>query len=408
MDLREQIFDAVRNLAANTLRSGLAMLGVIIGVAAVITMVSIVEGGRQRVVEALEQLGTNLIFISPKELTAEEQREYSGRSKGLVYADAEAVAAQIPEVGHVSPMISINTRLHNGDREFTGTVTGTSPDYQIVRNFHAAKGRFLSKEDMDQWRRVVALGRDVARKLFGDVDPIGREVKIADERFIVIGVMEEKGSLHGQNYDEMSFIPTTTAMRRFQGTNKLSYLLVQVTERREMHRALDSITRLISSRHDGVTDFDTHSQEDFLVAIDRTVWTFRIMLGGIAAVSLLVGGIGIMNIMLVTVTERTREIGLRKAIGGTRRAILWQFLIESVAISLTGGLIGVVIGIGLALALGKAVAHAMPGQGDWGAVISPTSILFSFAFAVAVGIFFGLYPARKAAALDPVEALRYE
>jgi len=346
MDLREQIIDAVRNLTANTLRTGLAMLGVIIGVAAVITMVSIVEGGRQRVVEALEQLGTNLIFISPKELTADEQREYSGRSKGLVYADAEAVAAQVPEVAHVAPMISISARLHNGDREFNGTVTGTSPDYQTVRNFHADKGRFLSQEDMAQWRRVVALGRDVARKLFGDINPTGREVKIADERFIVIGVMEEKGSLHGQNYDEMSFIPATTAMRRFQGTNKLSYLLVQVAERREMHRALDSISRLISARHDGVTDFDTHSQEDFLVAIDRTVWTFRIMLGGIAAVSLLVGGIGIMNIMLVTVTERTREIGLRKAIGGTRRAILWQFLIESVAISLTGGLIGVVSGIG--------------------------------------------------------------
>jgi putative ABC transport system permease protein len=408
MDWREQIADAARNLTANTLRSGLAMLGVIIGVAAVITMVSIVEGGRQRILEAIEQLGTNLIFISPKELTADEQREFSGRSKGLVYADAEAVAAQIPEVAHVAPMISIPAKLHNGDREFTGTVTGTSPAYETVRNFRPATGRFLSQEDMDQWRRVVALGRDVARKLFGDTDPRGREVKIADERFIVIGVMEEKGSLHGQNYDEMSFIPATTAMRRFQGTAKLSYLLVQVAERQEMHRALDSITRLISARHDGVTDFDTHSQEEFLVAIDRTVWTFRIMLGGIAAVSLLVGGIGIMNIMLVTVTERTREIGLRKAVGGTRRAILWQFLIESVAISLTGGLIGVVSGSGLAILLGKAVAHAMPGQGDWGAVISPTSILLSFGFAVAVGVFFGLYPARKAAALDPVEALRYE
>jgi putative ABC transport system permease protein len=408
MDWRESIADAVRNLTANTLRSGLAMLGVIIGVAAVITMVSIVEGGRQRVVEAIEQLGTNLIFVSPKELTAAEQREYSGRSKGLIYEDAEAVAAQIPEVGHVAAMISIPAKLRRGDRDFNGTVTGTVPDYQIVRNFHAAQGRFLSKEDMDQWRRVVVLGRDVARKLFGELEPTGQEIKIADERFIVIGVMEEKGSLHGQNYDEMTFIPATTAMRRFQGTDKLGYLLVQVAERREMHQALVSLERLLSTRHNGVKDIDTHSQEDFLVAMDRTVWTFRFMLGGIAAVSLLVGGIGIMNIMLVTVTERTREIGLRKAIGGTRRAILYQFLIESVAISLTGGVIGVISGIGLAVVLGKLVAKAMPGQGDWGAIISPTSILLSFAFAVAVGIFFGLYPARKAAALDPVEALRYE
>ncbi len=408
MEWREHVADAARNLTANKLRSGLAMLGVIIGVAAVITMVSIVEGGRQRVVETLEKLGTDLLFVSPKTLTAAEQREFSGRSKGLVYDDAEAVAAQIPLIRHVAPMISIQTRIRRGDRDFNGTISGTTPAYQPVRTFYAERGRFLSREDMDEWRRVAVLGRDVAEQLFGDDDPLAQEIKIGNERFLVIGVMEEKGSMHGQNFDEMTFIPATTATRRFQGTAALSYFLAQVRERQTMRQSREAVEQLLAVRHSGVRDFDIHSQEDFLNAMNRTVWTFRFMLGGIAAVSLLVGGIGIMNIMLVTVTERTREIGLRKAIGATRREILWQFLIESVTISLAGGAIGAVSGIGLALALGKLVARAMPGQADWGAVISPVAILTAFLFAVAVGVFFGLYPARKAAALDPVEALRYE
>lgn len=408
MEWRESFADAARNLATNKLRSGLAMLGVIIGVAAVITMVSIVEGGRQRVIDAIERLGTNLLFVSPKTLTAAEQREFSGRSKGLVYEDAEAIAVQISSVQHVAPMISIQSRILRGDRDFNGTVSGTVPEYQPVRNFYAERGRFISTEDMTEWRRVAVLGRDVASKLFGDDNPLEREIKIGSERFIVIGVMEEKGSLHGQNFDEMTFIPATTAMRRFQGTAKLGYLLAQVAERSTMRETRAAVEQLLAARHNGVKDFDIHSQEDFLNAMDRTVWTFRFMLGGIAAVSLLVGGIGIMNIMLVTVTERTREIGLRKAIGATRRAILYQFLIESVTISLAGGVIGAISGIGLALVLGKIVARAMPGQADWGAIISPEAILMAFLFAVAVGVFFGLYPARKAAALDPVEALRYE
>ncbi|MEW6323827.1 MAG: ABC transporter permease [Nitrospirota bacterium] len=408
MGWAESVADAVRNLTANKLRSGLAMLGVIIGVAAVITMVSIVEGGRRRVVEAIERLGTNLLFVSPKTLSAAEQREYSGRSKGLVYEDAEAVAAQLPAIQHVAPMVSISERIVNGDRDFNGTISGTTPAYQPVRNFYAERGRFISREDMTEWRRVAVLGRDVAEKLFGQEDPLEREIKIGGERFIVIGLMEKKGSLHGQNFDAMTFIPATTAMRRLQGTAALSYFLAQVDDRRAMKETHASIEQLLAQRHNGVKDFEIHSQEDFLSAIDRTVWTFRFMLGGIAAVSLLVGGIGIMNIMLVTVTERTREIGLRKAIGATRRAILHQFLIESVTISLAGGAIGAVSGVGLAVVLGKIVARAMPGQGDWGAAISPTAILLSFGFAVAVGVFFGLYPARKAASLDPVEALRYE
>ncbi len=407
MGIAETFLFALRSLGANKLRSGLTMLGVIIGVAAVISMVSIVEGGKQKIVEAIEKLGTNLLFVSPRELTAEEQRNYSGRSNGLRYGDALALE-QIPQIESLAPLVSIQARLKRDDKEFDGSLSGTLPSYQQVRNFFADQGRFIDQQDIDEWRRVVVLGRDVAAKLFGGDSPLNRDVKIGEERFVVVGLMEKKGSLHGQNYDEMIFIPATTAMRRFKGTDQINYLLVHVREREEMQAASDRIAKILRGRHDGVEDYKINSQEDFLRAVDRTIWTFRVVLGGIAAVSLLVGGIGIMNIMLVTVTERTSEIGIRKAVGARNRDILGQFIIESTTISLVGGLIGVAVGILLGIGFGKAVALAMPGNADWGAVISPRAVLLAFIFSIAVGVFFGLYPARKAAQLDPAEALRHQ
>lgn len=409
MHLMEIFLAACKNLAANKLRSGLTMLGVIIGVAAVISMVSIVEGGKSKIIEAIERLGTNLLFVSPKELTEEEQRQYSGRSKGLRYMDALVLKDRIPLLKEVSPMVSVQAKLKYGEKDFEGTVTGTLPSYEEVRNFHAEMGRFITQEDVERWERVVVLGQDVARKMFGtETAALHHDIKIAEERFIVVGIMEKKGSLHEQNYDEMMFIPVTTAMKRFKGTDQISYLLVQVEDRDQMHESQEMIRKVLMERHEGVEDFKINSQEDFLRAVDRTIWTFRIMLGGIAAVSLLVGGIGIMNIMLVTVTERTGEIGIRKAVGAKNGDILKQFLIEAVTISLMGGVIGIVIGIFMGIGFGKAVAHAMPGNPDWGAVISLQSILIAFMFSILVGIFFGLYPARKASKLDPAEALRYE
>jgi ABC-type antimicrobial peptide transport system permease subunit len=282
------------------------------------------------------------------------------------------------------------------------------PSYQEVRNFYIEKGRFINQQDIDEWRRVVVLGRDVATKLYGEESPLNRDLKIGDDRFTVVGIMEKKGSLHGQNYDEMVFIPASTALRRFKGNDQINYMLVQVKNRGEMRQTAETIKQLLMERHDGVEDFQINSQEDFLRAVDRTIWTFRIMLGGIAAVSLLVGGIGIMNIMLVTVTERTGEIGIRKAVGARKEDIMKQFLIESVTISVLGGVIGILTGVVLGIGFGKAVARAMPGNADWGAVISPSSILIAFFFSIAIGIFFGLYPAHKASKLDPAEALRYE
>ncbi len=407
MTLSDTARDALKNLAANPLRTGLTMLGVIIGVAAVISMIGIVEGGQRKLVESIERLGTNLLFVSKKKLTAEERRQFAGRSIGQRYEDAVAIRALRPDVD-LAPVVNFSRQVKAGDRNFSGEITGTTPEFSLIRNFSPAKGRFLVPRDIDEWRRVVVLGRDVAEKLFGTEPPLRREIKIGDERFLVVGVMEPKGRLHGTNYDELIFVPVTTAMRRFTGDDKLSYMILHVPRREDMDTINRQVHSLLKQRHDGVDDVRIWNQGEFLKAMDRTIWTFRVVLGGVAMVALLVGGIGIMNIMLVTVTERTREIGLRKAVGATRGDILRQFLVESVAISVVGGLIGAGVGIGLAYGFGVLVASAMPGAGDWGAVVQPSAVITAFSFAVVVGISFGLYPAIKASKLDPADALRYQ
>ncbi|MFQ5992367.1 MAG: ABC transporter permease [Nitrospiraceae bacterium] len=407
MTFRDSFRDAFQNLSANKLRSGLTMLGIIIGVAAVISMTSIVEGGQRKLVASIERLGTNLLFIFHRTLTVEEQRKFAGRSTGQSYGDALAIRKLRPGL-LVAPVIQSNQQLRAGDRDYGGQITGTLPTYQEVRNFRPATGRFLIQQDIDEWRRVVVLGSEVAEKLFGTESALRREIKIGDERFMVVGVMEPKGSLHGTNYDELIFVPVTTAMRRFTGDDHVNFMIVHVPNRQDMEALTQEIHSLLIQRHDGVDDIRIRNQGEFLKAMDRTLWTFRVVLGGVALVALLVGGIGIMNIMLVTVTERTGEIGVRKAVGAARRDILRQFLIESVAICVIGGLIGVVTGVGLAHGFGSLVAKAMPGAGDWGAVVLPSAILTAFAFALVVGIIFGLYPAMKASNLDPAEALRYQ
>ncbi len=341
MIVQSIVIDALKNLKSNILRTGLTMLGVIIGVAAVIAMIAIVEGGQVWLVKSIERLGTNLLFVWKKSLTLEEQRKFAGRSTGLRYGDALAVRERFPDVVAI-PMIELDQQLKAGDREFSGEVTGTWPEYQEVRNFRAEHGRFLIQSDLTEWKRVVVLGKEVAEKLFGSGSPLEREVKIGDQRFTVVGVMKPKGTVYGTNYDEMVFIPATTAIRRFQGKDTLRRLVVHVPDREQMERVTQQLHSLLVQRHDGVDDVRVRNQGDFLNAVDRTIWTFRIVLGGVALVALLVGGIGIMNIMLVTVTERTKEIGLRKAIGARRRDIMLQFLVESVTISVIGGFISAV------------------------------------------------------------------
>ncbi len=407
MIVQSIVLDSLKNLKSNILRTGLTMLGVIIGVAAVIAMIAIVEGGQIWLVQSIERLGTNLLFVWKKSLTVEEQRMFSGRSVGLRYGDALALRQHIPDLV-VIPVIEIDQQLKAGDREFSGEVTGTWPEYQEVRNFHAEHGRFLVSSDLTEWKRVVVLGKEVAEKLFGSESPLEKEVKIGDHRFTVVGVMEPKGTIRRTNYDEMIFVPITTMMRRFTGDDRIRHMIIHVPQRDHMEQVTQQVHSMLVQLHDGVDDVRVRNQGEFLNAVDQTIWTFRIVLGGVAVVALLVGGIGIMNIMLVTVTERTREIGLRKAIGARRRDILLQFLVESVTISAIGGALGIIGGIGAAYGFGGFVAQSMPGGGDWGAVIQPSAIVIAFSFAVIVGVFFGLYPAVKASKLDPAEALRYQ
>jgi putative ABC transport system permease protein len=424
------IHDAFKNLSANLLRSGLTMLGVIIGVASVIAMIAIVEGGQVWLVSSIERLGTNLLFVWKKRLTIEERRMYAGKWTKLKYDDALAIRQQFPNL-RVAPVDYFDGQVKVGDRDFSGRIYGTSPEYSEMRNFFPAVGRFITTTDLQEWRRSVVLGKTIAEVLFGSQSPIGKEVKIflrvkkrkkgdatkgekkeqqpvGEYRFVVIGVMEPKGEMHGKDWDEMIFIPATTLIRYFLGTDRIGSLLIHVPDRNRMDELTKQLHQFLVQRHDGVDDIHIRNQGEFLDTVEQTLWTFRIVLGGIALVALLVGGIGIMNIMLVTVTERTREIGLRKAIGAKREDILLQFLIESTTISLIGGVLGIILGIFAAYGFGNLVAQAMPGGGDWGAVVEPTAILIAFTFAVGVGIVFGLFPAMKASKLDPAEALRYQ
>ena len=399
--------DAIKNLTANLLRSSLTMLGVIIGVASVITMIAIVEGGQLWLVNSIERLGTNLLFVWKKRLTVEERRLFAGRNTQLRYEDALAIRQRFPEL-EVAPILELDEKLKTGARDYSGRVTATSPEFSMIRNFRPATGRFLTSTDLQDWKRTIVLGQTVAEVLFGSSPALGEEVKIKDHRFTVVGIMEAKGEIYGQNYDEMVFIPITTGLRFFQGDDKIRSLVIHVPQRDRMPQITEALHQFLVQRHEGVDDIRVRNQGEFLGAVEQTIWTFRIVLGGIAIVALLVGGIGIMNIMLVTVTERTREIGLRKAIGAKRRDILLQFLIESTTISVVGGCVGILVGIFAAYGFGNMVAQAMPGGGDWGAVIKPSAILIAFLFAIVVGVTFGLFPAMKASKLDPAEALRYQ
>ncbi|MDC4225207.1 MAG: ABC transporter permease [Candidatus Manganitrophus sp.] len=405
MNFFEIFTDAFKNLSTNKLRSGLTMLGVIIGVAAVIAMSSIVEGGQKMTVEMIEKMGTNLLSIRPKKLNEEELRQFPGRSKGLRYGDIEQVKAMVPYAEQVTPVINFQSHLKYGDRDYSGMVEGVLETYREIRNYDVDRGRFLAAEDNAEFKKVTVLGTEIVKELFGSANPLGQDVKIGDHRFIVVGILAEKGSLHGVNYDETILIPATTAMKLFKGNDELNSFIVKVDERRNMKKTDTMIKSILLQRHDGVEDFVIRSQDELVRNTELIIFTFRVILGGTAALSLLVGGIGIMNIMLVTVTERTGEIGLRKAIGASRRAILTQFLIESVAISLIGGIIGILLGASLGLGFGWLASRAITG---WNAVLLPSAVFLGFFFAMAVGITFGLYPAFKASNLDPAEALRYQ
>lgn len=403
MDILESVKMASKTLLANKLRSTLTMLGIIIGNASVIAMVGIGEGAQRFVSGQFESLGTNVLFIVPGNRDA--QRTTVDLPKTLVLEDAEAIATQVPTVGAVAPQLHSRELVTYRNRNTYSLIVGTNPDFSVVRSFDAQRGRFITDLDVKRNNQVVTLGVDLAERLFGNQDPVGQQVRIRNISFLVVGVMEEKGSVLGTNYDDSAYIPVTTMASRIIGENSpygvnLTFISVSAQSEASVDAAQFQITNLLRLRHNITRedDFSVQSQKDVLEIAGTVTSALTLMLAAIAGISLLVGGIGVMNIMLVSVTERTQEIGLRKAIGATQDDILIQFLIEAVILSAAGGVLGTVLGVGGVLLIGAFT----PFQ----AGVSPVAITLAVGVSGGIGIIFGVVPARRAAQLDPIVALR--
>lgn len=399
--------EALRALRMNRLRTGLTMLGMVIGVAAVVLMLSIGQGAQTKINQSIETMGSNLFIVLPGATSSGGLTFGSGSVRTLTINDSIAVA-ELPSVRATGPVISGTAQLNYGARNWSTMITGTTPDYFMIGNWEIAEGTVFSESDVRSATRVAVLGAVTADKLFGPVNPVGKTVRITNRPFLVVGVLAAKGqSLSGRDQDDNVLIPITTSERQITGNQfpgSIRYMMVQGESADVMDEAEIDITQLLRQRHrlsEGAeNDFTVRNLTAIADVATGTARIMSIVLGAIASISLLVGGIGIMNIMLVSVTERTREIGIRMAIGANRRAILLQFLLEAMMICFMGGMMGVLLGVGGAWLVSKLV--------DMLIVITLGMILLAFAFASGVGIFFGFYPARKAASLKPVDALRYE
>jgi len=402
----ESVLIAFDGLKANKLRSILTMLGIIIGVGAVIAMLSVGKGVQQKVDSAIASLGSNLLIVVPgSNSPSGGVRLAAGSNITLTNQDAQAISKEINGVNAVAPAVRQQFQVVNGNQNWMTQVQGSTTDFLDVLNWHVASGSFFTIRDLDSRARVVVLGQTVATNLFGDISPVGQTIRINKAPFRVIGVFEVKGqSGMGQDQDDIAVIPLTTAQDRLLGITYVNTISVQAESGDVINQVQDDITALLRVRHrlqpNVPDDFTVRNLAAIMATAQETTNTMTIFLGVVGAISLVVGGIGIMNIMLVSVTERTREIGIRKALGATFNNILLQFLIEAIVIGVTGGLIGIFTGLG-----GAQVISYVTG---WATVISWTSIVASFGVSVLTGLFFGLYPARKAALLDPIDALRYE
>ncbi len=416
MKFLESVRIAFRALAANKMRAALTMLGIIIGVGAVITLMSAGEGVSVYIEERFQGIGSNLLFVLP----GSEEEAFSGppgMSVGgavLTNDDAEALRDPVraPDVVAVAPSVSNATVVATTKEDMFTQVDGVTPDYAQVRNWFPEAGAFISQVDLDSQARIAVLGQTVVEELFPDNPyPLGQMVKINDIPFRVVGVMEEKGGSSFGDEDDVVFVPLTTAQARLfssrsrSGEYTVSAILIQALSEDRMDAASEQIAMILREQHEidfsDEDDFSIVSQADIIDVFGEITGVLTIFLGAIAGISLLVGGIGIMNIMLVSVTERTREIGLRKAVGARRRDILWQFLLEAMTLSVIGGLVG--IGLG---ALGATIISQL--IDGFSAVVTPQSVLLATTFSAAVGLVFGVYPARRASLLNPIDALRYE
>ncbi|MDM7916443.1 MAG: ABC transporter permease, partial [Candidatus Eisenbacteria bacterium] len=397
---------ALRAIARNKLRSSLTVLGIIIGVAAVIAMVAIGEGASSMVKSQIASLGDNLINIFPGSMTGPGgRRGGAGSASSLTEDDAKAIAEQVDLVKAVSPVANSGGQIVYGNQNWATSIAGGGVDYLQIRSWGLSEGSNFSESAVRGGAKVAILGQTVVTNLFGTEDPIGKTIRISKMPFTVIGVLEAKGqNSWGRDQDDVIVAPYTTVMKKLSGATKLSMILASSTSMEEMPQAVEEITQLLRQRHrlppGEDDDFTVRTQQDISDIAGSTARVMRVLLAAIASVSLLVGGIGIMNIMLVSVTERTREIGIRMAVGAKGWHVLVQFLSESVVLACFGGLLGIAVGF--------TAARLVARFARWPILISPEAVALAFLFAAAIGVFFGFWPARKASRLDPIEALRYE
>ena len=402
MDIVESVKMAATTLTANKLRSSLTMLGIIIGNASVIAMVGIGQGAQRLASEQFESLGPNVLFILPGNQNAQRNRDLP---RTLVLEDAQAIARQVPSVSEVAPQIQSQQSVVYRNKNTSTQIFGVTPEFLTVRSFDIAKGRFFSEQDIKSNNQVAVLGSDVVNKMFAGSDPIGERIRVRNLSFTVIGVMQPKGSFLGSNQDDAVYIPLTTMANRLRGRTSpygllVDFIAVSAKDTNSIGAAQFQIGNLLRLRHKitNQDDFTIRTQRDVLTIVGTITNGLTLMLAAIAGISLLVGGIGVMNIMLVSVTERTHEIGLRKAIGATEQDILIQFMIEAIILSAVGGAIGTLIGVG-GVTLVSVVSPLKAG-------ISPAAILVATGVSGGIGLFFGVVPARRAAKLDPIVALR--
>lgn len=395
---------ALESLRRNRLRSFLTTLGIIIAVAAVIAMIAVGRGAMEKVQTQIASLGTNVLFVMPGATTQGGVRQYGTITK-FSQDDLYAIQKNASEVESVSPQMHQVFQVVSENQNWSTAVLGVSPSYFQIRNWHSVKGRLFTDQEVSAGAKVALLGQIVVRNLFGSEDPVGKIIRIKNVPFHVIGVMEPKGqSGFGGDQDDTVIIPYTTDMRRITGIAYFNFLIAGAKSQDQVPAASAQITEILREQHhiapQKESDFTIRTQDEFAQAAQQSYSVLLVLLASVAGISLLVGGIGIMNIMLVSVTERTREIGIRMAVGATERDILYQFLVEAVVLSVIGGIIGILFGASIAVLISR-FAH-------WRILISSGAVVLSFAFSAFVGIFFGYYPARRASSLNPIDALRYE
>ena len=404
-DLIEIIIESFRTLTLNKMRTGLAILGIVIGIGSVITLISLGQGSQQSIESQIQSLGSNLLTVSP---SRQNDRGVAGQggNTSLTLADATAIENKLSQtlINKVSPEYSSRSQVIAGRNNTNVSVIGVYPAYAEIRKVTMEKGVFISTRDVSAMTKVAVLGPTTATDLFADINPVGKTIKVSNQTLRVIGVTTSKGGTGFNNPDDMVYVPLTTAQKQIFGRDNLTSIAVEAKSENVMIQTQDAIGYLLLNQHKLKTpaeaDFTIMSQSDLLNTVSQVTGTLTALLGGIAAISLLVGGIGIMNIMLVTVTERTREIGLRKALGAKKKTIITQFLIESILLTFIGGIMGMIFGIVASLLISKIMNIA--------SAISISSILLAIGVSSLIGIIFGLYPARKASNLQPIEALRYE